>query len=260
MSIIYVCTGTAVDQDAYKDQPLSESHLCQLAQAIGHGWSLLGPELGVPMARIHQFQAENQSVSLQIFHMLRFWKTKSERRPTLKDFQKVVESHPHVYVSWEVIESISHCSDQGTDETVSSRVVTEEDICKIAPVLGDNWQLVGPQLGVTWSVVSSFRQRYAQNIPMQITQMLREWRNINPTKASFSQLLRVLRNSPGVDADLDIIKDLMESTDSQDSTGEYTARPAGEYKYLDVLAFITHRSYRDDLGDLGHCWIDHYRL
>jgi hypothetical protein len=203
--------GATLDPDTYMDEPLSESHLCLLAQAIGHGWIMIGPELEVPVAQIQQFQAESQTESLRIFQMLRFWKNKIDVRPTLRLFQAAAEWHMDVHVGWDYIHSEFRGVEQKTDkETAIRTMVTEADIDQIAPSLGNNWQLVGPQLGVSWTTINRICQQYPDSVVKQITHMLYEWRIKDPTKATFSQLLLVLRRSHSVVCELDIVKDLME--------------------------------------------------
>jgi hypothetical protein len=213
------------------DAPLSESHLCLLAQAIGHGWNMIGVELGVPMTQIQQFQAESQTESLRIFQMLSFWRNKAGAQASLRLLQAAAEAHTHVHVDWDYIHSAFRGIDQNTDdETVSSTMVTVEDIGQISRGLGMNWELVGPQLGVSWTTISRIRQQYSDSIVKQIMHILCEWRNKDATKATFSQLLLVLRRSPSVDCELDIVKDLMESSDCQEhkmTTSKSTGRRPG---------------------------------
>jgi hypothetical protein len=236
ITLIVFYEGATLDPDTYMEEPLSESHLCLLAQAIGHGWKMIGVELGVPTVQLQQFQAESQTESLRIFQMLRFWRNKTGAHPTLRVFQAAAEMYTHdVHVGWDYIDTELRGMGQNTDDEIgSSTLITESDIGQISPDLGKNWELVGPQLAVPWTTISRIRQQHSDSVIKQITHMLCEWRNNDPTKATFSQLLLVLRRSPSVDCDLDIVKDLMESSDSQEhlmTTSKSTGRRPGTCTY-----------------------------
>jgi hypothetical protein len=190
---------------------LTESHLCRLAQAIGLAWSMLGPELIVKGPQIEQIQIDHLSSALRIFCMLRCWINNPDWRPTLTDFRTVVKSCPHVTVNWEYIESSFRAWHGGNDNTISSRAFTEADITKLAPVFGWNWELIGPQLGVTWTQICRIKQQYPNVVIKQISQMLQEWRNTDLSKATFSRMMSVLTHSPSVDVDLGFVKRVMAS-------------------------------------------------
>jgi hypothetical protein len=228
---MYLNTGTAVNKDdTDQDTPLSESHLCRLAQAIGLAWRMLGPEFGLPGPQIEQIQVDHHTSALRIFHMLRYWKNKTEYRPTLTDFRVVVDSHQHVIVNWEYIESPLRSWHVRDDDAISSRALTEADIVKLAPVFGLNWELIGPQLGVSWTHINRIKQQYP-NVVEQIREMLQEWWNIDQSKATFSRLMSVLKHSPSVDVDLDFVKNVMETKDfdgTADTGSGFFVVPSGK--------------------------------
>lgn len=86
------------------DRKPSEKDLAGIAQAIGHGWELLGPALGVNTSTVEQIKMDHRFSTIeQIYYMFVEWKRNAGRKATFANLFKELQN-TSAMVNWDHIE------------------------------------------------------------------------------------------------------------------------------------------------------------
>lgn len=111
------------------------------------------------------------------------------------------ESHP---VSVTKANAEWFCEDISPETDSENSDLTEKELSRIAQAIGNNWELLGLELGLSSVDIEHIKSQHRDSgTPVVIFYMLREWRKRKPEKCKRRDLMRAIKSCKCLSFDLD---------------------------------------------------------
>ncbi|XP_053385806.1 uncharacterized protein LOC123538183 [Mercenaria mercenaria] len=93
---------------------------------------------------------------------------------------------------------------------ISKEILSDKSLSKLSQVIGQNWNLLGPQLGLTKVQIDHIIEENPRSPSMNIYTMLLKWRDQSPDKASLDELVNILQRCTSITVNWDEMRNIAE--------------------------------------------------
>ncbi|XP_053391442.1 uncharacterized protein LOC123543542, partial [Mercenaria mercenaria] len=93
---------------------------------------------------------------------------------------------------------------------ISEETLSDKSLSRLSQAIGQNWQLLGPKLGLKKVKIDHIIEENPRSTSMKIYTMLLKWRDNSPDKASLNEIANILQKCPTINVDWDEMRNIAE--------------------------------------------------
>ncbi|XP_053407028.1 probable serine/threonine-protein kinase pats1 isoform X2 [Mercenaria mercenaria] len=135
----------------------------------------------------------------------------------LEDFQHLKEKthvpcpdlHTHVIDAYEA--KSEWFLESQIFEDLPKRILTDKDLGRFSQAIGKDWQILGPEIGLSRVIIEHITVDYPQSTAMKIFKMLSIWRDRNEDTCTIGNLVMVLKKCKTITVDWDTVRNIIEN-------------------------------------------------